>query len=99
VIASRNAIGGKLVHSVTFYTGDVLRGQGTVLEAQRLRLHGAWLDLVGGPDEPLIHIRGNRLPQSATLTRPPPNRGAAEAARSVRSAAAREAVLEATCAG
>jgi hypothetical protein len=61
VIASRNAVEGKLVHTVTFYTGDVLRGQGTVLEAQRLRLHGTWLDLVDGPDEPLIHIRGNRL--------------------------------------
>jgi hypothetical protein len=61
VFVSRNDIGDILSHSVSFQTGDVRRGAGTVLEAQRMRMGGTWSSLRGGSSEPLVVITGNRV--------------------------------------
>jgi hypothetical protein len=68
VFVSRNDAGGMLVHTVSFQTGDVRRGAGTVLEAQRMRHGTGWMSTRGGPAEPLIRIDGNRLTASGRFT-------------------------------
>jgi hypothetical protein len=61
VFVSRNDIGGILSHSVSYQKGDVRSGASTVIEAQRLRMGGAWSSMRGGAAEPLIVIHGNRV--------------------------------------
>jgi|GEM_PF-3209605 len=61
VFVSRNDIGDILTHTVSYQTGDVRRTQGTVIEAQRMRMGGAWSSMRGGAAGPLIVIDGNRI--------------------------------------
>lgn len=67
VYVSRNEVGGMLMHTVSFQTGDVRSGEGTVFEAQRMRSGGTWASIYGSVTEPLIQIEGNRLTASGTF--------------------------------
>lgn len=61
VFVSRDDSGGFLIHTVSFQTGEVIRGEGTVLEAQRMRMNGSWSSMRGGEAQPLVVIDGNRV--------------------------------------
>jgi hypothetical protein len=76
--ASRNDAGGMLVHTVSFQRGDVLRGAGTVYEAQRMRHGDAWMDMEGRPAEPLIRIDGNQITATGTFAPTDPGAGSAQ---------------------
>lgn len=68
VFVSRNDAGGILMHSVSFQTGNVAQGEGTVIEAQRMHMNGNWSDLHGGPNEPLIQISGSTVTAQGAFT-------------------------------
>lgn len=68
LFVSRNEVGGFLVHTVSFQTGDVGSGGGTVIQAQRMFSNGTWTSLHDEPDEPLIVIEGNTLTASGVFT-------------------------------
>jgi len=61
VFVSRNDIGDILTHTVSYQSGDVRRGQGTVIAAQRMRMGGTWSSVRGGSAGPLVVIAGNRI--------------------------------------
>ncbi len=67
VFASRNQVNEMLMHSVSFQTGNVSQGEGTVIEAHRFRLEGTWNDIHGGPDEPLLQISGSMVTAAGTF--------------------------------
>jgi hypothetical protein len=67
VFISRNEVSGILMHTVSFQTGDVRSGDGTVLEAQRMRSGDRWTSIHGDAAEPLIRIDGDRLTASGTF--------------------------------
>lgn len=67
VRVSRNLLEDMLLHSITFYHGDIESGGGTVIETQRLFANGSWSNLYGDPNEPLIHIQGNTVAATATF--------------------------------
>jgi hypothetical protein len=73
VFASRNEVNDVLIHTVSFQTGDVRRGQGPVLETQRMRSGGRWGIMPGEPNEPLIRITGSRLLAEGRFTPPDPS--------------------------
>jgi hypothetical protein len=68
VYVSRLDINGMLTHSISFQQGNVARGEGTVLEAQRIRTGDQWHSHRGGPGTPLIQIEGNRLQAAGIFT-------------------------------
>ena len=68
VFASRNQIDEMLTHTVSYQTGNVASGGGTIIQAQRLRMNGTWSNLLDEPDEPLIQISGNTLTASGVFT-------------------------------
>jgi hypothetical protein len=61
VYASRNVVNDILVHTISFQQGDVRRGEGRVIEAQRMRMGETWNSVRGGVAAPLIEIDGDRL--------------------------------------
>jgi hypothetical protein len=68
IFVSRNDVNDMLVHSVSFQSGDVRSAEGTVIEAQRMRMGGNWTSGRGGPAQPLIEIEGNRLTASGIFS-------------------------------
>jgi hypothetical protein len=87
VIASRNEVNDMPMHTVSFQTGDVRRGGGTVLEAKRMRHAGRWGATPGEPNEPLIRVTGNRIRAEGRFAPPDPSMAGAPV----------DGVLEATC--
>lgn len=71
VFVSRNEVesAGQVirVHTVSFQTGDVRSGGGTVIEAQRMFMNGSWTSLFDEPNEPLVKISGNTLTASGVF--------------------------------
>lgn len=65
---SRNEVNNILTHTISFQSGDVRTGEGTVIEAQRMRMGDNWTSVRGGPAMPLIEIDGNRLTASGVFT-------------------------------
>jgi hypothetical protein len=61
IFVSRNEVNEILVHTISFQTGDVRTGEGTVIEAQRMRMGENWTSPHGGAGSPLIEIAGDRL--------------------------------------
>jgi len=61
VFVSRNEVRGMLQHSISFQQGDPRTGEGTFLEASRVHMNDTWHGAPGEPDEPLIHIDGDRI--------------------------------------
>jgi hypothetical protein len=86
VYASRNKVGDMLSHSVSLQLGDVARGEGTVLEANRVNHGGTWTGAAGPASGPLIEIDGGRITARGSFR--PADGGLAEGI---------EGVLEATC--
>jgi hypothetical protein len=78
VTVSRNDVAGMLVHTVSFAAGDVLRGEGTVREAQRMRHGQQWSSTFDGPAEPLIRIDSNRVTASGLFGSPDGSEAASE---------------------
>ncbi len=72
VFVSRNEVGGLLVHTVSFQTGNVMRGEGRVLEAQRMRQGARWGVSPDEPDEPLVRISGDRVRAEGRFAPPDP---------------------------
>ncbi len=68
VFVSRNRVGDHLAHSVSFQTGNVAEGEGTVIQAHRIFANDQWTSLFDGPDEPLIKITGNTVSAAGTFT-------------------------------
>jgi hypothetical protein len=70
VFASRQEAGDMLVHTVSFQSGAAHRGEGIILEAQRMRHGDAWMSVRGGAAEPLIRIDGDRVTASGLFGDP-----------------------------
>lgn len=67
VFVSRNQIEDFLIHNVSYQTGDVRSGAGTVIEAIRMKSNGIWTSLFDDPNEPLVKISGNTLTATGTF--------------------------------
>ena len=67
IYVSRNMVNDLLIHSVSFQTGNVAQGEGTVIQSSRMHMNGQWSDLFDGPDEPLIQISGNTVTATGTF--------------------------------
>jgi hypothetical protein len=70
VHASRNDVGPVVVHSVSYRSGNVLLGLGTILEAQRIRDGDTWQSPRGGPNEPLVRVDGNDVSVTGVFSEP-----------------------------
>ncbi|CAN5819785.1 hypothetical protein BH23ACT11_BH23ACT11_04400 [soil metagenome] len=68
VFVSRNIVSGMVSHSVSFQSGDVRSPEGTVIEANRINMGGAWTSMHQEADEPLVQVAGGRITASGMFT-------------------------------